>query len=171
MTEAERPKLTPADLERCQAEMRSFMTLGPGMHRCEKAAEYVVRERTPGEDGLKGEMSLCSDCLKVWADQMTKKGRSPYDDFDVILITPEFVLAYQKTKDDVHAHVAAGLFDKPAEEVTVEERRVGRAANFGALYGMSDHKLAENVARIVRRPLHDAEEMVRKFKTTKRKKP
>jgi len=61
-------KLTPPDLERCQAEKSNgwnFMTLGGRreMARCDNEPTTIVRELVPGEDGLKGSMSLCTECL------------------------------------------------------------------------------------------------------------
>lgn len=68
-------KLIPPDFERCQAEMpngQNFMTLGGGhaMIRCMNRPLFLVTEKEPGEDGLKGSMTLCADCLTVFLKQM-----------------------------------------------------------------------------------------------------
>lgn len=67
--------LTPPDRDRCQAEKpngSSFMTLGgrPGLERCANRPTVVAAETTPGEDGRRGGMSLCADCLAVFERQM-----------------------------------------------------------------------------------------------------
>jgi len=52
---------------------------------------------------------------------------------------PVLVKAYQ-TKGDVHTLTAQMLFDK--EEVTTEERRLGKVINFGVIYGMGAQRFA-----------------------------
>jgi hypothetical protein len=61
-------EIEPVDLERCQADIRpahSFMTLGPRppWERCKNKPTVIIKEVKPGEDDLKGSMSLCSDCF------------------------------------------------------------------------------------------------------------
>lgn len=68
-------KLVPPDLKQCQAEKpngNTFMTLGgqPGLVRCENTPLFIVTEKEPGEDGQKGSMSLCAECLEVFLKQM-----------------------------------------------------------------------------------------------------
>lgn len=56
-------KLIPPDKERCQVEELegSFMTLGPRSYvRCEEKPILIISEVKPGEDGKKGEMSMCA---------------------------------------------------------------------------------------------------------------
>jgi DNA polymerase-1 len=43
---------------------------------------------------------------------------------------------------DIHTGAAALLFKKPAEEVTNEERQIGKGVNFLTAYGGGPHKLA-----------------------------
>jgi len=68
-----KPKLTPPDRARCQAERRtgSFLSMGrPGFIRCISTPSVIARERKPGRDGQVGEMSLCEDCrLKLEQQQ------------------------------------------------------------------------------------------------------
>ena len=52
---------------------------------------------------------------------------------------PVLVEAYQ-TKGDVHTLTAQILFEK--EEVTTEERRLGKVINFGVIYGMGAQRFA-----------------------------
>ncbi|NES22231.1 MAG: DNA polymerase I, partial [Symploca sp. SIO3E6] len=52
---------------------------------------------------------------------------------------PVLVEAYQ-TKGDVHTLTAQMLFEK--EEVTTEERRLGKVINFGVIYGMGAQRFA-----------------------------
>ncbi len=43
---------------------------------------------------------------------------------------------------DIHASVAAGIFNVPEDKITSEQRRVAKTVNFGVIYGMSAHGLA-----------------------------
>lgn len=47
---------------------------------------------------------------------------------------------------DIHAISAGRIFRKPPTEVTSSERTIGKTVNFGILYGISAHGLAEDLA-------------------------
>jgi DNA polymerase-1 len=47
---------------------------------------------------------------------------------------------------DIHAISAGRIFRKSPEEVTSRERSIGKTVNFGILYGISAHGLAEDLA-------------------------
>src|SRR5207244_6636267 len=46
---------------------------------------------------------------------------------------------------DVHGAVAAKLFGVPEADVTPQQRRMAKTVNFGVIYGMSAHGLAERL--------------------------
>ena len=58
---------------------------------------------------------------------------------------------------DIHAATAAKIYKKPIEEVTKDERRKAKVANFGIIYGISVFGLAErtNVNRFEAKTLID----------------
>lgn len=67
--------LEPVDLTRCQAEKSdgvNAFTLGgrPRMIRCSNTPTRVATEREPGPDGLRGAMSLCTECMEAMIAQM-----------------------------------------------------------------------------------------------------
>ncbi|NCB37393.1 MAG: DNA polymerase I [Erysipelotrichia bacterium] len=73
-----------------------------------------------------------------------------YSQIELRLLThfsqdPGLVEAYNSGAD-IHAISASRIFKKPAEEVTSAERNVGKTVNFGILYGISAHGLAEDLA-------------------------
>lgn len=60
-------KLEPADHSRCQAEIttyRPFVMGGPTSQtkRCDNQPVFIATENQPGDDGQRGEMSLCLPC-------------------------------------------------------------------------------------------------------------
>lgn len=58
---------------------------------------------------------------------------------------PGLVEAYQ-IGTDIHAVSASRIFNKSIAEITPAERNVGKTVNFGILYGISAHGLAEDLA-------------------------
>ena len=49
------------------------------------------------------------------------------------------------TGHDIHAATAAKIFKKPIEEITTDERRKAKTANFGIIYGITTFGLAERM--------------------------
>jgi hypothetical protein len=69
------PKIAPLDVDRCQAEKpngASFMTFGgvPRLERCNSVPSYVLVETKEDEDGLRGAMTVCSECFEVFKKQV-----------------------------------------------------------------------------------------------------
>jgi DNA polymerase I-like protein with 3'-5' exonuclease and polymerase domains len=60
----------------------------------------------------------------------------------VIWNEPKFIEAFRQGID-LHKLTASVLFDKPLEEISKEERQVGKSANFGLIYGISPRGFAE----------------------------
>lgn len=78
--------IAPADVNRCQAEKpngATFMSMGgrPELVRCKDVPSVIVVENETDENGERGSMSLCEDCLKVAKQQL------PENFFHVISIT------------------------------------------------------------------------------------
>lgn len=57
----------------------------------------------------------------------------------------EALIAAFEHGEDVHASTAARLFNKPISEVTPEERRRAKTANFGIIYGISAFGLSQRL--------------------------
>ena len=70
---------------------------------------------------------------------------------------PVLIEAY-KNNQDVHTVTAKLLFEK--EEISSEERRVGKTINFGVIYGMGAQKLARSVKITVK----ESKQFLEKYK-------
>ncbi len=57
---------------------------------------------------------------------------------------PTMIEAFNRG-DDVHALAASRIFDLPLEEVTSEQRSVGKTINFGVLFGMGANRLSASL--------------------------
>ncbi len=71
---AKKPTLIPPDSKQCQAMKPNgynFMTFGgaPGLVRCGNKPVTIATEVVPRDDGLRGSMSLCSECWQAMIDQ------------------------------------------------------------------------------------------------------
>jgi DNA polymerase-1 len=64
-----------------------------------------------------------------------------------------------RRQEDIHSSVAAQIFGKKLEEVTPDDRRVAKVVNFGIVYGMSAHGLAQTL-RLER---HQAKEYIDRY--------
>lgn len=64
--------------------------------------------------------------------------------------------------DDIHAITAAKIFHKPVEEVTSDERRKAKTANFGILYGITSFGLASRLQI----PRKEAKELIDNYFAT-----
>lgn len=60
---------------------------------------------------------------------------------------------------DIHAETASHLFDVPIEEVTHEQRQLGKRINFSILYGMTPYGLSKDLDI----PLSDAKRYIEKY--------
>ena len=87
----EQKPLEPPDRERCQAEVHvtknNTWQMGgrpeKTVERCDKKPAFVLSERTPGKDGRCGSMSLCLECIKLFADKYVPPGKSLFDDYNM----------------------------------------------------------------------------------------
>ena len=57
----------------------------------------------------------------------------------------EHMIAAFNSGQDIHASTASKVFKKPITEVTAEERRKAKTANFGIIYGITTFGLAERM--------------------------
>jgi DNA polymerase I len=57
---------------------------------------------------------------------------------------PALIEAFREGRD-IHQLTAARLFQKPPEQVTDGERKFGKTVNFGIIYGISAHGLAQDL--------------------------
>lgn len=64
--------------------------------------------------------------------------------------------------DDIHAITAARIFHKPVDEVTGDERRKAKTANFGILYGITSFGLASRLQI----PRKEAKELIDNYFAT-----
>jgi DNA polymerase-1 len=83
-----------------------------------------------------------------------------YSQIELVLLAhlsqdPNLLRTFSEDKD-VHRQTAALIFEVPEEEVTPEQRRIGKTINFGVMYGMSAFRLS----RELRIPRADAERFI-----------
>ena len=64
--------------------------------------------------------------------------------------------------EDLHQRTAANMFNKSYEDVTKDERKIGKGENFSLLYGSSAKSQAEKLGVTI----EEAEEMLSKYKKT-----
>lgn len=57
----------------------------------------------------------------------------------------ETLLSAFKNNKDIHALTAAGLFDIEVQNVTSEQRKIGKRINFSILYGLTAHGLSKDL--------------------------
>lgn len=57
----------------------------------------------------------------------------------------EILLQAFKEDHDIHRETAAYLFEVPSEEVTSEQRQIGKRINFSVLYGMTPYGLSKDL--------------------------
>ncbi len=60
---------------------------------------------------------------------------------------------------DIHAQTASGLFDVPLEQVTNEQRQIGKRINFSVLYGLTPYGLSKDLDI----PFKDAKTYIDKY--------
>lgn len=73
--------LTPPDFERCQAcpnvARHSPFSLGPMPTpvRCDSRPVWLAVETKPGDDGLRGSMTLCQPCAELMLEDKSMRDR------------------------------------------------------------------------------------------------
>ncbi len=67
-----------------------------------------------------------------------------------------------KNNEDVHTLTASKLFNVPYEEVSKQQRTVGKTINFGIIYGMSSYGMSTGLNI----PREDAEQFIQQFYTS-----
>lgn len=68
-----------------------------------------------------------------------------------------------KNEEDIHAGAAALLYKKPIEEVTGEERQIGKGVNFLTAYGGGPHKLANTTGISIEDARHMIDQYYKQF--------
>ena len=68
-----------------------------------------------------------------------------------------------KNEEDIHAGAAALLYKKPIEEVTSEERQIGKGVNFPTAYGGGPHKLSNTTGISVEEARHMIDQYYKQF--------
>lgn len=68
-----------------------------------------------------------------------------------------------KNEEDIHAGAAALLYKKPIEEVTSEERQIGKGVNFLTAYGGGPHKLSNTTGISVEEARHMIDQYYKQF--------
>lgn len=74
----------------------------------------------------------------------------------------ETMISGFRNGDDIHAITAAKIFHKPVEDITADERRKAKTANFGILYGITSFGLASRLQI----PRKEAKELIDNYFAT-----
>lgn len=72
------------------------------------------------------------------------------------------LLAAFEAGQDIHASTAARVFKVPLEEVTPDQRRLAKVANFGSIYGQGEYGLSQQMGI----PGDEAREFLKEYWTT-----
>lgn len=74
--------------------------------------------------------------------------------FDYEQVEMKFFVHFAKDKDmakaiesDIHLYVAAEIYQKPAEQVTKEQRKRAKGVNFGIIYGSGANTMSETLTK------------------------
>ncbi|MEW6202048.1 MAG: DNA polymerase I [bacterium] len=57
---------------------------------------------------------------------------------------PTLISAFQRS-EDIHSRTAAEVFSVPIDKITPDQRRQAKTINFGVIYGMKEHGLAQQL--------------------------
>lgn len=83
----------------------------------------------------KGNKLICADYSQVELRVLANISRD------------ETLISYFNEGVDLHAGTASLVFNKPIEEVTKEERQVGKSLNFGICYGITAYGIQKNLRK------------------------
>ena len=90
---------------------------------------------------------------KIRAGFVAEKGKilisADYSQFELrlaaVLADDQKMIADFESGADIHQKTAAEMFKIPLEQVSADQRRAAKTINFGVLYGMSAHRLANEL--------------------------
>jgi DNA polymerase I-like protein with 3'-5' exonuclease and polymerase domains len=100
----------------------------------------------------------------VVADEGKSLVYADWSQFELRILThfaqePDFVEVYESGKGDIHRQTAGAIFGKQPDEVTDNERKVGKRINFSLVNGLTCHGLASDLQI----PTDEAEAFIEKF--------
>lgn len=148
------PQLVDAETERIHTTFNQTVTSTGRLSSTNPNLQNIPIRTERGRDVRKAFVAGNDDSVLISAD---------YSQIELRIVAhvcgDERMINMFKSGEDIHAGMAANIYDVSIQEVTAEMRRRAKTVNFGILYGMSAFGLADRLQI----PQKDARELIDRY--------